>query len=265
VRKIAIVPTLCTLGNAACGYAAIVFAAKASIASGWEDQAAAYVSGWLIFAAMTFDLFDGYLARRVKTASHFGAELDSLCDAISFGAAPGFLLIQLGSNLPQRLVKDVFLVVSILYMICAILRLARFNVQTTLDPKSHRFFRGLPSPAAAGCIASLVVLYYNFIDLRLVRNDVVDAVVLWLAPLGGLTVALLMVSRVPYVHLANRLFHRRRHFGHLIQLLLVVAAVMLFRELALVLIFWLYALGGPVLVYWNRAFRQQPASVTGDH
>jgi len=262
LKKIAIVPTLCTLGNAACGYASIVYAARANVAADIRPELALYISGWLIFMAMIFDALDGYLARRVKSASQFGAELDSLCDAVSFGVAPGFLLLQLGTVFQGRLARDVFLVISMLFMVCAILRLARFNVQSTLDVKSHRMFRGLPSPAAAGCVASFVVFRFSFWDVFLVPETLLHPLVHWIAPLGTLTVALLMVSRVPYPHLANRMLHRRRNFAGLIQLVLAVFAVVLLRELALVFLCWTYALSGPAQLLWRRAFRAEPDTST---
>jgi CDP-diacylglycerol--serine O-phosphatidyltransferase len=245
-KRIAILPTLCTLANAACGLAAIVFAARFNVAEGFPRETALYISGWLIYAAMVFDLFDGFIARRTKTASNFGAELDSLCDGISFGAAPAFLLLQLGAVFEDRKIKELFLLVAMLYMMCALLRLARFNVQTDLDAKSHRVFRGLPSPAAAGALASLVVLHYNFTDPRLAPDAVVNPVINVVAPVGALVVALLMVSPVPYVHAANRILHRRFNFSRLVQFMLVVFALVLLREFALVIGFWSYALWGPV-------------------
>jgi CDP-diacylglycerol--serine O-phosphatidyltransferase len=252
VKKIAIIPTLCTLGNAACGFTAIVIAARANVATEWSSGWTIYIAGWLILAAMIFDVFDGYLARKSKTSSQFGAELDSLCDAISFGAAPAFLMIQLGAGFAQELVQELYLMIGILYMVCAVLRLARFNVQTTLDPKSHRYFKGLPSPAAAGCIASLVVAQHKFAKLEWLPPEFLNSLVYWLAPLVGLTVALLMVSRVPYAHFVNRLLHRRRNFSQLMQLILAVFTVLLFKELALMLVFWLFAAMGPIQLLINR-------------
>ncbi len=263
MKRIAVVPTLCTLGNAACGFSAIVFAAGVNRAADLSPAIAAYVSGWLILAAMIFDAFDGYIARRTRTVSQFGAELDSLCDAISFGAAPAFLLIQLGSAFPGRLVKESFLVIAVLYMVCAVLRLARFNAQM-LDTRSHRFFKGLPSPAAAGCIASMVVLRYNPFESRLVPDALVNQVIPWVAPLVALTVALLMVSRVPYLHFANRVLHRRHNFNRLVQVVLAAFAVVLLGELAIVLAFWAYALYGPGLLLWHRAQGREPAVVRAE-
>src|SRR5262245_20169188 len=155
VRKIAILPTVCTLGNGTCGFLAILLTAQVSVGKLLATpELAAYLSGWLIFMAMVFDVLDGYIARRSKTASQFGAELDSLCDAISFGVAPAFLLVNLGNKAELQLSQHLYFGVAMLFVWCVVLRLARFNVQTTLDEKSHRFFKGLPSPGGAGCIAS---------------------------------------------------------------------------------------------------------------
>jgi CDP-diacylglycerol--serine O-phosphatidyltransferase len=264
-KRVAILPTLCTLANAACGLGAIVFAARLNVAQEFSYSTSLYISGCLIFVAMIFDLFDGFLARSTMTASNFGAELDSLCDAISFGAAPAFQLLQLGAVFQERQIREVFLLVGMIYMMCAILRLARFNVQSTLDAKSHKSFRGLPSPAAAGCVASLVVLYFNFSDLRLAPDSVVNPIIHVFAPAGTLVVALLMVSRVPYVHAANRIMHRRFTFKRIVLFVSIVFALVLLRELAFVLGFWLYALWGPVRLLLVRAgLLRMPEAVQAD-
>lgn len=251
MRRIAILPTLCTLGNAACGFTAIMLATGAGLASDWPNESALYVAGWLIFAAMVFDMFDGYLARRSRTASQFGAELDSLCDAISFGAAPGFLLLQLGSQFTNRLAGEIFLLIALLYMVCAVLRLARFNVQTTLDTKSHKSFQGLPSPAAAGCLAALVLLRYSPMPYPWLPEDMRLAVH-WLAPLAATLVALLMVSRIPYPHLASRLLHRRRPFTEVVEVVVAGFLLVFFKEVALLGVCWLYALAGPTMLLMRR-------------
>src|SRR5438552_18337625 len=107
---------------------------------------------------MVFDGLDGYAARLSKTASEFGGQLDSLCDAISFGVAPAFLLLRLGREWELTLAQQTIAVISVLYMACAILRLARFNVENSPDPAAQKRFKGLLSPAAAGCVASLCSL-----------------------------------------------------------------------------------------------------------
>lgn len=263
MRKVAILPTLCTLANGVCGVVAIMFITHIGPATTVEPALARYTAGWLIFLAMLFDVLDGYLARRAKQASQFGAELDSLCDAISFGATPAIFLVQLGANVEIKPIRDLFYVIGLLYVCCAILRLARFNVTTTLDDKSHRYFQGLPSPAAAGCIASLIVLRYNITGLQWVSVETADLIMAIASPLAGLAVAMLMVSRIQYVHMANRVLLRRKNFNKIVQAVLVVMLIIMFKELALGLCFWGYALYGPgryLLVRWNRANVPVPAT-----
>jgi CDP-diacylglycerol--serine O-phosphatidyltransferase len=257
VKKIAIIPTLFTLGNGVCGFAAILCASRI----GTDGRALATdpnfaLAGWLIIAAMLFDGIDGYVARLSKTASKFGGELDSLCDAISFGVAPAFLLLRLGPGWGSYpLLYQLVTGIAVLYMVCAILRLARFNVENTPDPASHKRFRGLPSPGAAGCVASLAVLrgelpaklamHWGRSDFEGLALSVQQSVEVW-APIGTLLVALLMVSRIPYPHVTKQVLRGRRHVSHLIQVILVVFIIVLVRELALALLFWIYALGIPL-------------------
>ena len=103
MKKIAIIPTLLTLGNGVCGFAAIACAGKMGQAGATPESDSFYLAlgGWLVLAAMVFDALDGYIARLSRTASKFGGELDSLCDAISFGVAPAFLLLRLGPGWEQ--------------------------------------------------------------------------------------------------------------------------------------------------------------------
>src|SRR5262245_37441093 len=161
---------------------------------------------------MAFDALDGTAARLARSASEFGGQLDSLCDAISFGAAPAFLLLRLGQEWQDKpVVAKTVAVIAALYMACTVLRLARFNTESTPDPSSHKRFKGLPSPAAAGCLASLAVVRselsstWTGLDPRLVQG----CVKVW-APIGALILALLMVSRLPYPHFTRQLLRGRR-------------------------------------------------------
>jgi CDP-diacylglycerol--serine O-phosphatidyltransferase len=243
VKKIAILPTLLTLGNAVCGFSAVVVASW--IDGGAESQVYFGYSAWLIVAAMLFDVLDGFVARLSKTASEFGGQLDSLCDAISFGAAPAFLILRLSREWREHsaLVYNATVVIAVLFMVCVILRLARFNIENTPDPASHRRFKGLPSPAGAGCIASLAVLRSlpagNWAGLD---PDLVRGVVKYWAPIGGLCVALLMVSRVSYPHLTKGVLRGRRHYTYLLRIILVVFVLALAQQLSILIVFWGYAL-----------------------
>jgi CDP-diacylglycerol--serine O-phosphatidyltransferase len=256
VKKIAILPTLLTLGNAVCGFAAIAYGSKI----GQEGTTAALdnfyfaIGGWLIIAAMVFDALDGYVARLSRTASKFGGELDSLCDAISFGAAPAFLLLRMGPGWDRPFLHQMLAAIATLYMACAILRLARFNVENSPDPAYHKRFKGLPSPAAAGCLASLAILRGELADKWAAFDPhMVKAVVEVWAILGALVVALLMVSMVPYPHMTKQFIRGRRHFNHLIQVLLAVFCIVLLQELLLVVVFWGYTLFFLARYAWVRS------------
>ncbi|GIW83099.1 MAG: CDP-diacylglycerol--serine O-phosphatidyltransferase [Gemmatales bacterium] len=249
MKKIAIIPTLLTLANAVCGFAAIAYASRINFTQATEYYFA--VSGWLIVAAMLFDVFDGYVARLSRTASKFGGELDSLCDAVSFGLAPAFILLKMGPGWEPRAFLHQFLAgIAALYLVCTLLRLARFNVENSPDPSAHKRFRGLPSPAAAGCIASLAIFRGTLISWSSLDSSYVLNIIEAWATLGALAVALLMVSQVPYPHFSKKfldpVLYRRRHFQHLIQLVLLVFLIVTTRELALIVGFWLYAIGIPV-------------------
>src|SRR5262249_38030006 len=108
VNRISILPTLLTLGNAVCGFASIALASHVTL-DGTNLKYDAYclsIAGALILAAMIFDALDGYAARLTRSASEFGGQLDSLCDAISFGLAPAFLLLRLRLQWPSPLVQQ---------------------------------------------------------------------------------------------------------------------------------------------------------------
>jgi len=262
VRKIAILPTLLTLGNGVCGFAAIAYASKIGPQSSEADQNYYFVlSAGLIFVAMVFDALDGYAARLSKSASDFGGQLDSLCDAISFGAAPAFLLLRLGQEWQKPLIRQSVATIAGLYVVCAVLRLARFNLENSPDPASHKRFKGLPSPGAAGCIASLGILRGELATswVQLDPAAVRAWVSVW-APLGGLLVALLMVSRVPYPHVTKQLLRGRKHFHHLVEVMLLACLLVVTHELALVFLFWGYALSMPVRYMIYRTLRGRALS-----
>jgi CDP-diacylglycerol--serine O-phosphatidyltransferase len=247
VKRIAVLPTLLTLGNGVCGFAAIAYASKISLDSPVNHRDNNYylvLSAILILAAMVFDALDGTAARLARAASDFGGQLDSLCDAISFGAAPAFLLLRLGQEWHDRPnVGKSVAVVAAFYLACAVLRLARFNTENSPDPASHKRFKGLPSPAAAGCIASLAILRFQLasvwtgFDEPLVRGFVM----VW-APVGAVVLGLLMVSRIPYPHFTRELWRGRRQFQFIVQAVLILCVIALAPELALFLVFWVYAL-----------------------
>jgi CDP-diacylglycerol--serine O-phosphatidyltransferase len=273
VKKIAILPTLLTLGNGICGFVAITFASKIDFDSPKltpkDIDLLFAAAGFFILAAMIFDMLDGYVARLAKQATKFGGELDSLCDAVSFGIVPAFLLLKMGPGWERPWLHQVLAGIAAIYMCCTLLRLARYNVaDQTSDPNAGKRFRGLPSPGAAGCIATLAIVRGLLPDRILelmpeLDHDTVHAAVYRFveifAPIGGLTVGLLMVSLVPFPHLAKQLLRGKKHVGHLVQLLLASLLILMFREVALALIFWGYALVFPVRYALFRSVRAEPS------
>jgi CDP-diacylglycerol--serine O-phosphatidyltransferase len=251
VKRIPVLPTLLTLGNGVCGFAAIAYASKINLGGTMPESTIDFyflLSAALILVAMIFDVLDGYAARRARCATEFGGQLDSLCDAISFGAAPAFLLLRLGQVWEgQPVVAKTVAIIAGLYLACAVLRLARFNTENTPDPASHKRFKGLPSPAAAGCVASLAILRSDLsLGLSGLDPSVLQGFVRIWAPLGSLVVALLMVSHFSYPHFGRQLLRGKKQFQFIVQIVLVVAIVALTPQLAFFLIFWAYALLGPV-------------------
>jgi CDP-diacylglycerol--serine O-phosphatidyltransferase len=268
-RVVAVLPTLLTLGNAVCGFGAISYAARWS---GADTEYSLFVASCLLFLAMGFDALDGSTARWANRVSRFGAQLDSLCDAISFGAAPALLMLQfsLSSAYPSRLLW----MVAALYVVCAVLRLARFNAEA--GDESDRTFVGLPSPAAAGTVAAVPFMVYGLKRLDLTDQDVLwggfarwfDWAAVGLLPVVTFAAAWLMVSRVPYVHMVH-LTRRRKSGQYLIPIVFAAAVVMVVPQVSVPLLFWWYTFAPPVRVAWGKyvaktGVTQQPDDPAAD-
>ena len=143
-RGVALLPSLFTMGNMFCGYSCIIYSLRGDF-----ESAAPYIG-----ISIVLDMLDGRIARLTGTSSEFGLQLDSLADAISFGVAPAILAYAWGLEPLGRLgMFSGFLFVS-----GAVLRLARFNVQSAAGG-DKRYFVGMPSPAAAGVPAATVYLF----------------------------------------------------------------------------------------------------------
>lgn len=253
-KVFAVLPTLLTLGNAVCGFGAITFAAQ-----WWGPNLATslFAASCLIFLAMVFDALDGSTARRLNKQSEFGAQLDSLCDAISFGAAPAFVMLQFA--LPTDYHPRLLWLIAALYVVCTVLRLARFNVENDEEDKKGSF-SGLPSPAAAGTVASFPIMAFGLKHLEYTERSLLgdgfatwlDAVVPWVLPPVALAVACLMVSRVRYTHTFRQLVRGRRNGPYLIKLVFAVAVIFVMPQVSAPLLFGWYAFAPPVWALWQR-------------
>jgi CDP-diacylglycerol--serine O-phosphatidyltransferase len=254
LKYITILPSLVTILNGVCGFTAIIFAGKgaevgvAPFSGGsripfFTFGSTTYfaLAGYMILLAMIADMLDGRLARKVKNTSSFGGQLDSLCDVISFGAAPAFLMLRvleqylepIGFGDGSFLHRSVW-VAAAAYMSCAAIRLARFNVENEEDESAHMSFVGLPSPAAAGVIVSLVILQQEILQQETPQTA---NAILYALPFVALGISILMVSRIRYPHVLNQYLRGKKPFAYLIRILLLLALVIWNIQVALVVIF----------------------------
>ena len=177
-RRIA-VPSFFTLMNLFAGFLAIIAIAEGDLTRG----------AWLILAAGMFDVFDGMMARLANAYSDFGIELDSLSDMVSFGVAPGFLIYSF--SLSE--LGNLGVLISAIPPLCGAVRLARFNVNARLEPKSD-VFTGLPIPSVAIIIIAFYLVFRDDLYLFDIFKNGVNSV---LVPMVVL-VSFLMVSSIEF-------------------------------------------------------------------
>jgi CDP-diacylglycerol--serine O-phosphatidyltransferase len=283
IRTVAVLPTMFTLANLVCGFFAIVVAARVDRPEKPDiphaeklntlniikaipkldrenDVHNCMLSGWLIFLAMIFDALDGHVARLSKATSDFGAQLDSLCDLVTFGVAPAFLMVKMCPSFAFAH-NDTVWVIAAAYAACAAMRLARFNVETD-DNDDHLNFTGLPSPAAAASVASFAILFYTLRQdgstSRFVNLETVDHWVQNVLPFFAVLTALLMVSRIPYPHVVNQVFRGQRSFAHLVTVVIGLTLVMMFRGYSVPLISGFFVFQGPVRYVWQEYVQRKP-------
>ncbi len=285
IRAVAVLPTLFTLGNLVCGFFAIVVLARIEKPIGIEAVPAPKIesarelfsmigssdpthnlmlSGALILLAMFFDSVDGQVARLTRRTSDFGAQLDSLCDLVSFGIAPAILLVKMCPQFTS-LHSEAVWTIAALFVCCAALRLARFNVETD-DNDDHMAFAGLPTPAAAAAIASFAILSYtlrNEVNIALHEKfPIYDWWMQRLLPLFAIVIAILMVSRIPYPHPLTQLLRGQRSFAHIVAIVFAVVAVLTVRGYAVPLLCVLFVLVPPLRFAWelarDRRTREEP-------
>jgi CDP-diacylglycerol--serine O-phosphatidyltransferase len=229
-----LLPQLFTTANLFFGFFSMIHAT-----SGQFDRAALGI----VLAALC-DVLDGRVARLSRATSRFGVEYDSLADAVSFGVAPAFLAFQAGN---LAVLGRAGWILAFLFVACAALRLARFNVQPS--PYAGRF-EGLPSPAAAGTVAS-TQWFVSFLRGQGVDVGVPELVV----GVGTALLGLLMVSAVPYRSFKE--VDLRHGFRTIVLMVVALAVVVQEPSLWLFVIAVLYVLSGPLEWAW-RALAGRP-------
>jgi len=288
IRAVAVLPTLFTLGNLICGFFAIVVLSRIERPATDEFQPAAKLEwklespeklkksaqdfidsddpthnlmlcGALILLAMLFDAVDGQIARITRGVSDFGAQLDSLCDLVSFGLAPAILLVKM---CPQFTYwhRDSIWSVAAVFACCAALRLARFNVETDTDDE-HTIFAGLPTPAAAATIGSFAILSYSLrnetaVDMH--KNFMVyDMWMQRLVPVFAIVIAVLMVSRIPYPHPLTQFVRGQRSFAQLIAMVFSLMVILIVRNYAIPLLCVIFVCWPPLRFAWDHLWHRR--------
>jgi len=242
LRTIQVLPTLVTAGNVLAGILALSYLVDAAGATGVARDQLVVKACWMIFLGMACDALDGRIARLMRVTSPFGAQLDSLADMITFGAVPAILAKTLLVGAFPTLPGKVALAFVAVYALGAALRLARYNTESAAvaagaGPHVTRTFRGLPSPAAAGTVAALVLLQHEY------GLHWLDWAVLLACPILGA----LMISRLPYSHVMNRYVDGPGGLWFVVIAAIAIFVGVAYFEATVAGAFVLYALTGPLV------------------
>ena len=220
-KGIHILPSLFTTGNVFCGFYSFIAALN--------DRY--YLAAWAIVLAIIFDFLDGRIARMTKTTSAFGMQYDSLADVISFGMAPAFLCYAWVLKPFGR----VGWMAAFLFLLCGALRLARFN--TTKPDIRGQYFIGLPTPAAAAVIASIIIAFEDLFGSRVHPGFMVAIVY---------SLAFLMVSNIKYPAFKKFEFRKRVSFTRFLLVVLVLYILATIPKIALFIMSFSYIMIGPI-------------------
>jgi len=244
-RGLYLLPQLFTTANLFFGFFSLIQSTHGQL-----DRAALGI----VLAALC-DALDGRVARLSRATSRFGSEYDSLADVVSFGVAPAFLAYQAGE---LETLRRTGWILAFLFTACAALRLARFNVQPA---RIAGRFEGLPSPAAAGMVAS-TQWFVSFVAGAHGKLGMPPLLVgAGLASLG-----LLMVSPIPYRSFKE--FDLRHGFRTIVLVILVLAVIVQEPSVSLFAIGLAYVLAGPIEWLWRmllgRPLEQLPETLPQD-
>ena len=224
-KGIYILPNLFTSASLFLGFYAIIIVMS-------EHPDKFMHAAWAIIGAAICDGLDGKVARLTGTASEFGIEYDSLADLVSFGVAPGVMIYTWALEPYGKLGW----LAAFLYVICGALRLARFNVQVNTVEKSH--FKGLPTPGAAIMIATTILIHLEYRGDEMIKNIIM--------PIMTYGLAYLMVSNVKYKSFKDLELIKRKPFGTLVIVVILLTVVVAKPELMLFSLITLYVLSGPL-------------------
>lgn len=239
-KGIYVLPNLFTLSSLFLGFYSLL-----STFVGEYERAA-----WAILGGALFDAFDGAVARLTRTQSHFGQELDSLVDGVTFGVAPGVLMYSWALEPFGKL----GFAGGFFYVVCTLLRLARFNLQAGTVERTS--FQGLPSPAAAGLITTLVLFYHYLGGEGHPSRYLLLLILCYLA-------AGLMISNIPYPSTKLLKLERIRPFFALVAVSFLITLLISAPVPLLFLGFYGYA-GFGIVAFLASRFRRKKALGVGE-
>jgi CDP-diacylglycerol--serine O-phosphatidyltransferase len=264
--RIYFLPNLMTAGNLFCGFVAVIKCIQARLMTDGGEYAALHPdlswirlyteAVWFILAALVFDSLDGRLARMGGRTSLFGAEFDSLADVVSFGIAPALMVffLILAPRAEFQWFRELGWFIAFIYLLCGAVRLARFNVITNPllhrgEAESSKDFVGLPIPAAAGTVASMVLLLLNMAaNARELREWTITL------PFILILVAVLMVSTIRYPSFKQINWETKTRIRTFVVVLIGLALVVYLQEVALFFLFLGYIAYG-LFSHYQRAMR----------
>lgn len=228
-RGIYLLPNLLTLGALFAGFYAIIAGMNGDFNK----------AGWAILIAAVLDGLDGRVARMTNTQSAFGAQFDSLSDMVSFGVAPALIMFSWALSS----LGEAGWAASFIYMSCAALRLARFNVQ--LGTVDKRFFVGLQSPIAAGLVTFVAWVGFKY------QVEITPFIAFCAAVLTAFT-GILMISNYRYYSFKE--IHFRGTVPYVVFLMAVVLLVVIAQNPHEVLLGMclIYAMTGPFIWIYRR-------------
>jgi CDP-diacylglycerol---serine O-phosphatidyltransferase len=274
------IPTLLTLGNSLCGFTAIVLALQAyekilvrmpnnhfeinPNGQGTIMPDAFAFCAWLIIGAMVFDALDGWAARKLNATSLHGIEMDSLADMVTFGVAPAVMVYvysHVNVFLGFRVIEEngflrhdkIVWAAAAIYISCAALRLAFYNATAmeqkfNPDPNKSENFTGIPSPGAASAVCSIVIMGTSGVQFP-------EWIMTTFLPLYTALLGFLMISPIPYPHMAKWLVSPVKRLRKLIILILITSIAFYeyirFGEgpkITAAVLINIYVFSGPILI-----------------
>jgi CDP-diacylglycerol--serine O-phosphatidyltransferase len=251
------IPTALTLCNSLCGFAAILNTLRV-YEPGANIPDVLAVSAWLIVGAMIFDMLDGWTARLLNAFSDHGMHMDSLADMVTFGVAPAVMIAVLAQTAELLLPYRMVWVLCAIYLGCAAIRLALYNVKA-LNKESTKGFDGLPSPGAAAALVTLIILFAD------AEHDTYLVLVKWLPIYAGI-IGILMVTNIPFMHFGRWLGSKRHNRWKVLALIVFFLFFSYDSRLVAAIAANVYVLSGPMMwvsrLIRGRLARKQPAAIS---